>query len=227
MTTRKVSLAIACESPLLERGLRDMLAEIREFSLVGSARDAACALEMLRADHPDVLLIDATLMSRLSRLVTRADPRPRILVLSYRAHAGTDLPCGRGCACAFAQPKVSEQHLRTLLRTLAACDERTSGSSRCANCPAQDSLRPPPLPLSAREQEIFLRIGHGESNRIIAAALGVSVKTIETHRENIKRKLGLASAHALVEAAVRWRCGDIELGDAERSMRSRPRAAMR
>lgn len=206
-----VTVAIACESPLFERGLRDVLGEMPELLVIGSARDAARALDILRATPPHVLLIDAPLTAQLGRLVKESDPRPRIVVMSYRAHAGLDLPCGRNCACALLQPRVNLEHLRALLRIIATCLEPKVGGSRCAHCPAQDSLRPPPLPLSTREREVFLRVGLGEGNRIIARTLGVSVKTIETHRENIKRKLGLDSAHALTEAAVRWRRGDIDV----------------
>jgi len=66
-------------------------------------------------------------------------------------------------------------------------------------------MKLPVLGLSDREYEIFQGIGHGQQ---IARELGVSVKTVETHCESIKRKLGLGSASALAEAAAGWRRGD-------------------
>ena len=58
--------------------------------------------------------------------------------------------------------------------------------------------------LSERELHVFTQLGFGHSTQEIAAAFGVSVKTIETHRENIKAKLGLPHANALVARAARW-----------------------
>jgi DNA-binding CsgD family transcriptional regulator len=70
------------------------------------------------------------------------------------------------------------------------------------------SLDPPALPLTERENEIFVRIGWGLGPSEIAEELGIHVKTIETHRESVKRKLGLDSAAALRDAAFAWREGD-------------------
>jgi len=69
-------------------------------------------------------------------------------------------------------------------------------------------MKLPVLGPSDREYQIFPGIGHGQGTQQIARELGVSVKTVETHRESIKRKLGLGSASALAEAAAGWRRGD-------------------
>ena len=71
----------------------------------------------------------------------------------------------------------------------------------------------PKLPLSEREYDIFERIGHGHGATRMASDLGISVKTIETHRESIKRKLRLDSAHALLGAALAWRKGEAIAAD--------------
>jgi DNA-binding CsgD family transcriptional regulator len=64
------------------------------------------------------------------------------------------------------------------------------------------------LPLTDREYAVFKQIGLGLSNQQIALAAGRSVKTIESHRESIKRKLGLKTGAGLVEAAFAWKRGD-------------------
>ena len=58
--------------------------------------------------------------------------------------------------------------------------------------------------LSDRELEIFHLLGTGLSTRDVAASLGLSVKTVETHREHIKRKLGVKTATELLHRAIRW-----------------------
>ena len=71
------------------------------------------------------------------------------------------------------------------------------------------SLQIPPLGLSSREYQIFTGIGRGFGSSELAAELGVSVKTVETHRESIKRKLGLDSARNLNNAAAGWCRGEV------------------
>jgi len=72
----------------------------------------------------------------------------------------------------------------------------------------RSTLKPPALPLSEREYMVFERIGNGDGAAKIAEAVGLSVKTIETYRDSIKRKLGLSSAAALQEAATQWKWGE-------------------
>ncbi len=61
--------------------------------------------------------------------------------------------------------------------------------------------------LTARERQIFQRIGEGRSTAEIATELGLSIKTISTHRENVKRKLGTPNAAELIRQAVAWVLG--------------------
>lgn len=77
----------------------------------------------------------------------------------------------------------------------------------CNSCPLRSTLQPP-LPLSQRELHVFRAIANGESTSHVAEALQLSVKTIETYRESIKRRLGLQTAHQLVEAALQWKQGE-------------------
>ena len=69
---------------------------------------------------------------------------------------------------------------------------------------AGEGIRSPVSRLSDRELEVFEAIGHGRSTSAIAESLKLSVKTVETHRENIKRKLGLASSGELMQRAWLW-----------------------
>ncbi|WP_028920672.1 response regulator transcription factor [Pseudoxanthomonas suwonensis] len=94
-----------------------------------------------------------------------------------------------------------------LLRSVARCAQAGFQSERCGECTLRRTWRRPPLPLSPRETEIFVRIGAGEGPQRIASEFGLSVKTVECHREKIKHKLGLQDGEALRVAALRWREG--------------------
>lgn len=206
------TVAVACASPLLQRGILDLVREVAGMELVGSARDPLGVLQLLRTTRPRVLVLCHALAPQLRDVMRADDHRPRLLLLSSRQHLGPRPVCGRQCACGFVRDQAPTEHVLTMLRILASCDAPRTGLEICARCPAQSSLQLPTLPLSAREYEVFVRIGDGEGTSSIAGALGVSVKTIETHRENIKRKLGLDSAHALLTAAVQWRDGEFMPG---------------
>jgi len=113
-------------------------------------------------------------------------------------------------ACGYFNERDATSDAFDALDLVTSCDlpQPLSGARRCETCPLRRSLNVPRLPLSDREYDIFLRIGRGQGTTLTASELGISVKTVETHRESIKRKLRLGSAHALLSAAVARRKGD-------------------
>ena len=202
------TLLVATPSTLLQRGLADIVDELPEVVLVGRCQDALGTFRQMQALRPDLMILDPAFAQELKDLSAAGGHRPRILLLSQRHHTGPAPPCGRGCACGFVRDRASAEHVRMLLRVLAHCDRGVDRSPHCQRCPAQTSLSPPRLPLSERETQVFERIGRGQGSSAIAAQLGVSVKTVETYRESIKRKLGLESGHELLRAALLWHLGD-------------------
>lgn len=212
---RRKTLVNAVASPLLQNALANLVKDIPDLRLVGSARDALESFTLVQNLRPDLIVLDHTLAPPLKDLMRRATHQPRVLLLSSRQHPGTNPACGSGCACGFVRDRAATAHIRAILRLVAKCEvpSPNRGHASCKECPVTSTLALPRLPISEREYEVFVRIGHGEGNSAIATALGVSVKTIETHRESIKRKLGLDSAHALLNAAICWRDGEFTADD--------------
>jgi len=200
---------VAVEGELVRRALVEMVREIPEVSLRGAVGDAAAALMVLRSRRVDMLVLDVLLADQLKPAFADIGAHPRVLLLSPRRHIGLDAACAVDCACGFVRERAPLRHLEMALRLVAACPVASAGHDpRCRSCPLRPTLSPAPLPLTAREQTVFAHIGAGASNQNIATALGVSVKTVECHRENIKRKLGLDSGAQLAAAAVAWRLGE-------------------
>lgn len=214
MSAASASIAIASESALLIRGFKALAGELASWKVVGSARSACRTQQLLRAARPEVLVIDLPLLNELERLADGQIELPKTLVLAYRADFSLIRSARYARTCAFALLKASETLLASLLQVLASCREARAGARRCQDCPARAAIQASWLPLSPRDLEILQRVGLGQSNREIARALELSVKTVETHKENIKRKLALPSGYALIEAAVRWRRGDFEVPQA-------------
>jgi len=200
---------IAVEGNLLRFALAEMVRGMPEYSLRGVAADAATAIMTMRSHKLDVLFLDVVLAENMKAAFGGHGTHPRVLLFSPRRHIGLDAACAMDCACGFLRERAPLKHIRVVARIVASCDVPAAGKSkRCQTCPLRPSLEPAALPLSPREQEVFARIGAGDGNRAIAGALGLSVKTVECHRESCKRKLGLNSAAQLLAAAVAWRAGD-------------------
>lgn len=202
-------VVIAVEGDLLRQSLGDMVRGMPEFSLKGVAADAATAVVAVRSHKLDVLFLDMVWAEQLKAAFAGYGIRPRVLLFSPHRHVGLDATCLLDCACGFVRERASLKHIQAVSRIVASCDVPAAGEGdRCRRCPLRPTLEPAPLPLSVRECEVFARIGAGESNQVIAKALGISVKTVECHRENCKRKLGLGSGSKLIAAAAAWRAGD-------------------
>lgn len=200
------TLVIATSSALIQQGLSALVREMPDVSLSAVTTDQSETTHALRGCKPDVLLVDAILFAEM-RAQNRTMAMPRVLLLSARAHIGTALQVLSSCACGFASERAHMRLLRASLRIITVCRSRL-WEGYCASCPLRSTLKPPTLPLSEREYMVFERIGNGDSAAKIAEAVGLSVKTIETYRDSIKRKLALGSAAALQEAATQWKWGE-------------------
>lgn len=200
------TLVIATSSALVQRGIDSLLREVPELSVCASVSGPDAALLALRQHRPDVFVVDPVFVAAV-RAGYQERHRPRVLLLSARAHIGSAPPCGDQCACGFVSERAAPRDLRAVLRLIGSCSSEF-GSGDCRGCPLRASLRPATLPLSDRELLIFRQIGLGWGAGHIARTLGLSVKTVETHRQNIKLKLGLSDAAALQEAAMHWRTGE-------------------
>lgn len=207
-----VRIILASPAGLVLLGLRQVIASIDNTKIVATATSAPALARTLRQHPADVLILDQDLAEAASS--TLLEHPTRTLLLSPRTHSGrSTIPAS---ACGFISERSPLEQARNALKIALSCRGRacpvTSSrrSAACSDCPLPDSLRAvQPLPLSQRELEVFALIGRGLATRTIASQLHRSIKTIETHRENIKRKLGLDNASELVDAARRWTKGDV------------------
>ncbi|MBE5316628.1 MAG: helix-turn-helix transcriptional regulator [Xanthomonadales bacterium] len=180
----------------LQAWLRDRYPEGR----VDTIAEAAALPAALQRARPELLLIEAGLFAQ------EAIPEallPRVLVFGAWP-AGARQPAGLD-ACACLGDEIGESALRLAFDCALGCPRQHA--SRCAvdACELRRSLLPATgLGLSGRELEVFRRLGTGAPPREIAAALGLSVKTVEHYRARIKQKLGLRDSRELLEFAVLW-----------------------
>lgn len=207
------TLILVDDHPLFRRGLAQVINQEKDLRIVGEADDAATGLEMLESLKPDVVIADITLPDRNGiELVKDIHVRaPEVLVLVLSMHeegiyAERVLRAGaRGYVCKSENPARVVEAVRMMLDGGIFVSEKMSaqmlqkfvGIRGRGERPGVDNL-------SDRELQVLEMVGSGMPTREIAQAMHVSVKTVDAHREHIKRKLNLDSAAELRKYAIAW-----------------------
>jgi DNA-binding NarL/FixJ family response regulator len=208
---KRVRILIADDHEVVRRGLTAQLAHNPAWVVVAEATNGRDAVEQALQVKPDLIVLDLSMpqLNGLSaaRRILAADPAARILILTV--HESEQLAREVLAAGALGYVLKSDAG-RTLIAALEALiDGRPYFTSKVGRMVLEGYLRAPapeivtqPV-LSARELEVVQLLAEGRSNKDVAKALGISVKTAETHRSNIMRKTGFASLADLVRYAVR------------------------
>jgi DNA-binding NarL/FixJ family response regulator len=208
---KTVRILIADDHELFRRGLAAELAQVPEWEVVGQADNGRRAVEMAAELKPQIVILDLTMpelngLEAACRILSGA-PGCRVLILT--AHESEQLV--REVLRAGAQGYLLKSDAgKTLVAALRALlDGGVFFTSNVAKLVLDGYLRSDPLhsapahTLSSREREIVQLLAEGKSNKDIARLLDISVKTAETHRSNIMRKMEFESLAELVRYAIR------------------------
>lgn len=211
---RAARVVIVDDHPVMREGLQELLAQHADLQVCGQADSIGNALHEIERTQPDVIVLDLTLGTEdgvdLIRKLRETHPRVRILVLSMHDelfYAQRLLSLGvhgyimkQEAATEFlralrkvasGEVYVSQAVNSRLLEQIARSRPRGAGGS------GFDTL-------TAREREVLDLTGQGRTTREIAQALAMSEKTVDSHRRNIRDKLGLHSSGELLRYAFRW-----------------------
>ncbi len=206
---KRTSVVIGSNHPVWVRGLVEILGALPAIDLAGTAECASRLRELLTHKKPDFAIIDARFVACIRAMERRSIRLPRVLVVGRGKHAGTRRAFDAQDSCGYLGEREAVQTLVRIVQEIARCPLPRAGTSSCAHCPLPRTFRLPSLPLSPREQAVFERIGWGLGPSEIALDLGIGTKTVETHRESIKRKLNVDSGARLLEVALAWRDGEL------------------
>lgn len=177
---------------LVRAGLRALLSSADGLAVVAEASTLIEAAESARRHRPDVVLVDGRELGSPDgedlAPVREAAPDACVVVLADDALARVGPPPhAHGCLA----PTASVQELCATVASLLG--------SRCANCRFRTACPVPRLAvaLSRRERQVAVRVAEGMQSKHIAAALGIRVRTVNTYRESLARKIGASSAAVL------------------------------
>lgn len=212
---RAARIVIADDHEMVRRGVVSTLGDVERWTVVAQADNGREAAALVEMHKPDIAILDLSMPELNGLDATRRilAVRPETCVLILTAHESEQLV--REVLNAGARGYVLKSDAgRILVRAVEALLEgQTFFTSKVARLVLEGYLRGSSgadgeaqesrQTLSAREREIVQLLAEGASNKDVARALGISVKTAETHRSNIMRKMEFASLSDLVKYAVR------------------------
>lgn len=200
-----IKVLICDDHPLVLEGIRSVVETFSHIKVVGAVRSAHAALALAEQENPDVVMMDIN-MPELSgldaiELFRERLPRTRLLMLSMhdsREYISTAVMYG---AAGYILKDVSPVEIISAIEAVAA--NGTYFSSGVAEAILLKGNRHSAVvPLTTREQSVLLLVARGRSNKDVASELDISVRTVETHRKNIKKKLGIGTTAGLTRYVI-------------------------
>ncbi|MGR3758912.1 response regulator transcription factor [Roseobacteraceae bacterium NS-SX3] len=198
-----VRVLIVDDHPMVAEGIQSILESYDDIQVVGSLTDGQEAVEQAAELAPDVILMDLNMpklggISATEILLERA-PATRILILSMHdspEYISTALSHG---AMGYVLKDVPTDEIKLAIDAVMRGERYLCTGAEGSLKPKDGEAREA---LTGREQTILLELAQGKSNKEVALALDISVRTVETHRKNIKRKLGISSTAGLTRYAL-------------------------
>jgi two-component system invasion response regulator UvrY len=204
-----IRVFVVDDHAIVRSGLRQVLDECPETVLVGEAGSGAEALEALRRLACDIVIIDISLPDRngleLLKQVKAEHPRVAVLILTMHAEEPYAIRALKAGAAGYLTKDGSTDELLAAIRKAAAGGRYLTSSlaERLALNISEEHQAPPHERLSDREFQVLCLMAAGKSLTEIALELGVSVKTVSTHRARTLEKMHLRNNAELIHYAVR------------------------
>ncbi len=200
----KIKILLADDHPLVLEGIRACLETYDHLDIVGTASNGAQALEMAAETAPDIVLLDINMPElnglRAAEIFRRDFPEIRVIFLSMHDKREYIYTAMHNGARGFILKDVPSSEVVAAIG--AVHSGGTYFSSGISDVIMKTGLQADRGELTPRECEVLLKLASGGSNKEIALALDISVRTVETHRKHIKQKLGITSTAGLTRYAI-------------------------
>ena len=203
-----ISVFICDDHTMVRQGLRRVLSELADVTVVGEAYTAIGIEDTVRQLAPDVVLLDITLPGRSGLEAARAlkgmEKPPFVLFLTMHDHPQYVAESVRAGADGYALKSCEPDELELAIRQVASGARAFEQvASQLSSALGSGSGSPTLDELSEREREILALVASGLSSKQIGDQLGISFRTVERHRDSIMRKLKIRSVAELTLFSVR------------------------
>jgi two-component system, NarL family, response regulator NreC len=201
---RTIRCVLVHDHVLLRQGLRRLLEDEPDMQVVAEAGNAAEALQGVLQYQPDVVIADAHLpdcaADRIERLIQQGSPDSKMLFLTSQEEEAAE-----GVSVAARQTSAAE--LVEMVRKTLGAERTIVGDVRAKNVTQfpLEELVPRKRVLTTREREVLKLLAEGRTVRSAAGVLGLSAKTVDAHKFNLMRKLGIHNKAELVMWAIQKR----------------------
>jgi DNA-binding NarL/FixJ family response regulator len=210
---KRITVLLAEDHMIVREGLRRLLEAEDDLEIVGEAQTGRQAIEMVRKLRPAVIVMDIAmpLLNGLeaTRQILQKMPASKVLILSAHSDDAYVEEAAEAGATGFLLKQTSAHDLAKAIREV---EKGNSFYSPSISKHLQNQHRRSPQPqerlksrsprLSSREQEVLQLIAEGKANKAIAAELGISVKTVEKHRQRLMEKLDIHDTAGLTRHAI-------------------------
>ena len=205
----RIKLLLVDDHPVVRRGISSCLARQERLSIVGEAADGIEAVRKARELSPDIVLMDIDMPHMdglaVTELLRKELPGVKVLILSMHSNTDYVLRIIQSGARGYILKEATPEELVRAIETVESGEAFFSPD--IARVALNQFVRgpgegPTPSQLTNREREVLIQIAEGLSNKEIASHLGVGVRTVETHRERIMRKLNIHSVAGLTKFAI-------------------------
>ncbi|SPH18080.1 Oxygen regulatory protein NreC [Defluviimonas aquaemixtae] len=201
--TNPTRVLVVDDHPMVAEGLRSILETYDDIEVVGTLGNGQEAIDEAERLAPDVILLDLNMpqLNGLSatEILLERNPDLRILILSMHDSPEYISTALRHGASGYVLKDVPVEEIKNAIGRVMAGERYLCTGATASLQPGTADGREP---LTDREQTILLELAQGKSNKDVAAELDISVRTVETHRKNIKRKLGIATTAGLTRYAL-------------------------
>jgi len=208
-------VVLADDHNLVRAGIRALLERMPEVQVVGEASDGRQALALILREKPDLALLDIGMPAlnglEAAERIAREAPRTRLVMLSMHSNESYVAQALRLGVVGYLLKDSCVDELPVLLRAVARGETYLSpGISKQvvdalkARLTGGGDQGSPALLLTPRQREILQLVAEGKSTKEIASDLGVSIKTVETHRAQMMDRLGIHDVPGLVRYAIRF-----------------------
>ena len=202
-----IKVLLVDDHRLVREALRDALGRERDIEVVGEIGDAIAASDAVRSLAPDVVVLDIGLPERsgieVAGMLKQTGVHAKIVALSFHTDRRFVTAMFRAGASAYVTKSSPGPELVRAIRAVTAGQTYVCSQVAASQMSANAHDRDDEPPLTRREHQVLRLVAGGARSPAIADELGIRVGTVEVHRRNIMRKLGVASVADLTRYAIR------------------------